>query len=828
MFMFGEAENGFARGRRVCAAAVVALAVGSAAAQEADEDAPDGDAAAMEIECWGQGDGEPTCMIVTARRREQNVFEVPLAVSVLDADAMALLGVSSLQDLELLTPSTTFGFDNPVTIRGVGQQAWRDASAEVGAALYQNGLFYNETYGLIESSMFDLERVEVLRGPQGTLYGRNSMGGAINFISRKPESEFGAEGLLEVTSFGGRRAGLAVTGPINETLSYRLTMAYTKRDGTAKNVGTAPDAGRLDNNFISPQVRLRTERLDLNVRFARYDAYEGHVDQIFFTQPSTNVPFFVGRAGGTGAQNTHYLYAIQAPSATLFGAARFTDSVGEIKRKAVDHNRRNDRSIERDVWNIDGTIDLSENWSLRYIGGASDSDIFYTQDSDFTSRVASETNPFLSADAGVPFRDAWSRLSFPKEITSHELHLLGSTDALTMLFGVYRFTEDTPFALRTNEFANELLVTAVRGCAPTAPVTPECARNFTWFIEAEVESTALFANVDLRLGERWTVSAGVRQSEDDKSQSRNEFNIGTFFDFGFTEEPASRTYDGTMGHVTLEYRPQPSHLLHGRYARAFRAGGFNSFTFGAAERTYGGESMDSVELGYKATMADGRFTLAANAYLYDYGDYQQNLSYRTFVGGSAVDVSEWINVDGSRIVGAEFEVQWIANEVLSLRGFYARTNSSLGSLLAFNGSNPDQQWALNEEEEVDFPVNPVDLKGNPFPSLAENQFSLSANWLVAETGRGQLELVNTYSWVGDRAGSIWNIPLDEMSAYGRWDVRVNWTPTDSSIEVVAFVDNALDTYGVTENEARGWDEEFIREGQLTDGRIVGMEVRYSW
>ena len=824
--MFGRADSCFGRGFRACAVLALAFAMGDAVAQQADEAADD--AEALEIECWGQGDGEPNCMVVTAQRREQNVLDVPLAVSVLDADAMEQLGVSSLQDLELLTPSTTFGFDNPVTIRGVGQQAWRDASAEVGAALYQNGLFYNETYGLIESSMFDLERVEVLRGPQGTLYGRNSMGGAINFISKKPESEFGIDALLEVTSFNGRRAGFAVTGPMNESLSYRLTVAYTKRDGTAENVGTAPDAGRLDNNFVSPQVRLQIERLDLNVRFARYDAYEGHVDQIFFTQPSTDTPSFVGRAGGEGAQNTHYMYAIQAPSATLFGAARFTDSVGEIKRKAVDHNRRNDRSIERDVWNIDGTFELGGNWSLRYIGGASDSNTYYTQDSDFTSRTASAANPFLSADAGVPFRDGWSRLSFPKEITSHELHLLGTTDALTMLFGVYRFTEDAPFALRTNEFANEFLVTVVRECAPTAPITPECARNFTWFIEAEVESTALFANIDLRLGERWTVSAGVRQSEDDKSQSRNEINIGTFFDFGFSEEPASRTYDGTMGHVTLEYRPQPNHLLHGRYARAFRAGGFNSFTFGEAARTYDGETMDSIELGYKATVADGRFTLAANAYLYDYGDYQQNLSYRSFVGGNAVDVSEWINIDGSRILGAEFEMQWIVNDALALRGFYARTDSSLGALLAFNGANPDQQWALNEEEGADFPVNPVQLKGNPFPTVAENQFSLSANWLVAETRRGQLELVNTYSWVGDRAGSIWNIPLDEMPAYGRWDIRLNWTPTDSRIEVVAFIDNALDAYGVTENEARGWDEEFIREGQLTDGRVAGVEVRYSW
>ena len=82
---------------------------------------------------------------MTAQRREQKVLEVPLAISVLDEEMMSKLGVSNLQDLELLIPSTTFGFDNPITIRGVGQQSTRDASAEVGVTIYQNGLFYNET-----------------------------------------------------------------------------------------------------------------------------------------------------------------------------------------------------------------------------------------------------------------------------------------------------------------------------------------------------------------------------------------------------------------------------------------------------------------------------------------------------------------------------------------------------------------------------------------------------------------------------------------------------------------------------------------------------------
>ena len=450
----------------------------SLAAVAEQQDASQGDEALLEE------------VVVTAQRREENVLDVPLAVSVFDSSAMEELGISSLQDLEQLVPSVTFGFDNPATIRGVGQQAWRDSSAEVGVALYQNGLFYNETYGLLESSLFDLERVEVLRGPQGTLYGRNAMGGAVNFISKKPQQEMGGELLAELTGFSGVRLNAAVTGPLNDQTSYRLTVGYTKRDGTAENVGSAPDAGRLDNYFVSPQMRFQTDAWDINLRYARYDADEGHIDQIFFTQFNTATPFFVGPAGAEGGQNTHYQYATPAPSARLRHPLRSTATVGEIKRKAVDHNRRNDRAIERDIVNVEVSRTLNERWTLRYIGGWSDSNTFYVQDSDFTSRVPSAADPFLSADAGVAFRDAQSVLSFPKQIHSNEVHLLGELDALSWLFGIYQFSEQSPFSLATYEFANPFLVTVVRGCAGTAPVSRECARNFTWFIDAEVDSVA--------------------------------------------------------------------------------------------------------------------------------------------------------------------------------------------------------------------------------------------------------------------------------------------------------------------------------------------------
>ena len=762
---------------------------------------------------------------MTAQRREQKVLEVPLAISVLDEEMMSKLGVSNLQDLELLIPSTTFGFDNPITIRGVGQQSTRDASAEVGVAIYQNGLFYNETYGLIESSMFDIERVEVLRGPQGTLYGRNSMGGAMNLISKKPEREFGGELLVEVTDLTGRRIGAAITGPLTDTLSYRLTGSFTERNGTAENVGIAPDAGSLDNYFFSPQLRLQTERLDINLRYAHYNADEGHADRILFSQPDITQPFWVGLAGGVGTQNTHFMYAVPAPSAELFGPGRYTDSVGEISHKRVDHNRENTRSIERDVVNVEASFDLSENWTLRYIGGRSDSETAYFHDSDHTGRVPSADNPFLSADAGVPFRDAQASFLFPKKMQSNELHLLGEVGNASLLFGLYQFNEESPYFLQTWEFANQVLVQFVRGCFGVVPVTRECARNFTWNIEAETDSIAAFANVDLKLNERWTLSGGIRHSEDEKTQARNEFTIGTFFDFGFSEESAARTYDDWMGHATVEFHPQPEKMWHARYARAFRAGGFNGFTFGFGPRTYGGETMDSYEVGYKAGLNDGRSMISVNAYHYDYSDYQQSLTYREILDGNPVDVTNWVNIDGSTITGLEIEGEVLLSDHVRLRGFYAWTDSKLGNLLAFNEANPAQEWG-NDGFGGDFPVNPFQIGGNPFPSLAEHQFSASLVWDLNETSIGDFSFLTTYSWVGDRQGSIWNISIDEMPAYDRCDARVTWVPKDERFEVTAFIDNIQDKHGVTENQARWWDEDFFREGNLTDGRFWGMEVRF--
>ena len=115
---------------------------------------------------------------------------------------------------------------------------------------------------------------------------------------------------------------------------------------------------RLDNYFMSPQVRIQTDSLDFNLRYAQFRADEGHFDQLFFTQPDTSEETWIGPMGVEAGFNTHYLYETPAPSAVLSGPARHTDQIGEVKRKAVDHNRRNDRSIERDVINVEASLPL--------------------------------------------------------------------------------------------------------------------------------------------------------------------------------------------------------------------------------------------------------------------------------------------------------------------------------------------------------------------------------------------------------------------------------------------------------------------------------------
>lgn len=205
---------------------------------------------------------------VTATKREESVLEVPISITAFDSQAMSKLGITSSEDLEQMTPGLQFGTGagQGTTIRGLSSRLWQTSHADQAVAYYVDGV-YSYTLDGVAPDMFDVDRVEVARGPQGTLHGRNSIAGAISFFPKRPTDEWDADALVEVTNQVTERYNIAFGGPIFSWLSFRVTAGMEYGDGAFENIGNGPDAGKPDEQFIFPQLRIRNDWMDINIRY---------------------------------------------------------------------------------------------------------------------------------------------------------------------------------------------------------------------------------------------------------------------------------------------------------------------------------------------------------------------------------------------------------------------------------------------------------------------------------------------------------------------------------------------------------------------------------
>ena len=208
---------------------------GATAADEADEE---------ESEGWMEE------IIVTAEKREENILKVPVTMSAFSTEMIEQLGMSVDEDLENLVPGLQFGYDsegNGTSMRGIGTQKPRQYNSDLAVTFYVDGIVTNDAYGLAPN-LFDVDRVEVARGPQGTLNGRNSIAGSVNYVHVRPTREWDVSLMTELTDEVGTRLGIAVGGPMPlfDNVSWRITSNIAKSDGWQENVGTGGNYAAAD------------------------------------------------------------------------------------------------------------------------------------------------------------------------------------------------------------------------------------------------------------------------------------------------------------------------------------------------------------------------------------------------------------------------------------------------------------------------------------------------------------------------------------------------------------------------------------------------------
>jgi iron complex outermembrane receptor protein len=562
-------------------------------------------------------------VIVTAQKREQSIYDVPVAISAFTAETIEKQGITDLVDIGKFVPNLNVtGFSaghtssaNPF-IRGIGLQDHL-ITTDPGVGVYVDGIYLGRQVGQ-NWNLTNIERVEVLRGPQGTLYGRNSIGGAINIITKKPGDEEGGRVSLMAGSRGRLNGDVYTDLRLSDQFAVSLSAAYQSRDGLgdfllipnpSKEVGEMEDiSGRVAMSW-SPNDRLSfLLTADANDGDNGLRPYDTLIDEL----PN-------GAAFGAGYRNAD-------------GAADpYDNNTGQADQLEVTNEARG----------VSLTVDyaISDAVNLKLL--ASDRHSEYESGLD---------------DDG--FFDDF--LSFPEvgeaDQQSVELQLTGKSGAVDYVAGVYLFEEDG------QNFQDD---TSFLCGTPSSPCTSPNSGDF--FLEQNAESQAVYANVGYAVSDQLRIAAGVRHTQDDKSAHTILFET--------IEETNSRDWSETSWDLSASYKFSDVMTLYGAVQSGYQSGQYparpfcliGSFDFGTGTLSrpncfVANDNVTAVnyEVGLKGQPLDNlRMSIAV--FNTEYSDLPYQVS--TTVGGGFNTQS--IIVDQTSR-GLEWESTWLATDQFRL------------------------------------------------------------------------------------------------------------------------------------------------------------------
>ena len=634
-------------------------------------------------------------IIVTAEKREENILDVPLTMSAFSGQMIEELGMTNSADLEQLVPGLQVGdhqSGSGLAIRGIASQKQREGHTDLAVAVYVNGVYTVDDYGLAPN-LFDMERVEVARGPQGTMNGRNSIAGSISYFHKKPTDEWDAEILTEFTDQFTQRYNVAFGGPISDLVSFRISGGYYEGDGAQKNRGPARDYDASDQYSIAPQLRFKTDRFDLNLRYERTEDTGAPRVQVSLAEPDRTDPDF-----GFGA---FYQYDAVIPSIVNCNVPRASGEPSRgtgipVAKPCADAKNEILTNLdgrldnETDRFTLQADFDITDALTLRYTFGDTRTRTRTTRDFDLTARVASADDPLIAADAPVPLVDLEADFPFNNDESSHELQLISNFDGpFNFVAGVFTYENRTHsgtgvfgegfqpsitnidpdeaaqgdwsafggraegyancqdmldnffapvFEFDTNPASVEFWRCPRPGIDPIGNTFPGFHKFVTFSTTATSDTFAYFANAEYEINEQWRVSGGLRYTEDEKIPLQSDFEfvlniIGMPLSLFSSAPGAARfAWDRAIGHISVEYSPRDDALIYGRIATGYRAGALNQEPEIALIEKIGEETLVNYEFGVKGLFADDRLLLTAGVFYNDYEGYQHTGTFEAEPG----------------------------------------------------------------------------------------------------------------------------------------------------------------------------------------------------
>jgi iron complex outermembrane receptor protein len=507
---------------------------------------------------WAQTLEEIT---VTASKRQETLQEVNMAVTAVTGLTLEQRQIDTIEDIQSIVPGMSAGNDfafAKLFIRGIGLNS-SFAGVDPSVALHVDGAVISSTYAQL-GAFFDLERVEVLRGPQGTLYGKNATGGSVNLITRKPTEEFGGYGRLTLGNYDLMRLEGAVSGRISDNVLGRVAFKSTDRNGYGKNILTGNGIDDANKQAFRGHLQIETgENSDLllTASWQREDD-AGLGIKLVETLNSLNPIGYPSPAAGEGG---------------------FAPGRRDTSSEKDNENKRESSSFTA-TWNWQ----INDTWRLQSITNWRDTDILLVQDLDNSSNV--------NATIQSNFTNS--------EQFSEELQFQFDTDRLNGLIALYYFDEtfrnnnNIGFALPSDGRTTNVLLTG----------------------DIDVETLAVFAHVSYAISDTFSINVGGRYAKEDRGGD-NTFPL--FFiplERSFSDSESFSEFKPSIG---FEWQASEEMLAYFTYSEGFKGGGFQS---GQLIPILEPELIDNYEVGLKGTYADGRLQLNLAGFYYEVTDMQ--------------------------------------------------------------------------------------------------------------------------------------------------------------------------------------------------------------
>jgi len=775
-------------------------------------------------------------VVVTAQKRAENLQEVPIAISAFTGENIKESGVKNLTDLGKYTPGVEMHNDTALqpmySIRGIQTNDWTVGS-DPAVAVYVDGVYTGRSAGA-EIPLTDIERVEVLKGPQGTLFGRNATGGAIHIITTKPQADNSMELNLTAGNYGRQSTDLLVNRQFADNLYGRFSASTNRRDPFADNLAGGFNVGDQDTQTYRASVLWEPSQ-DTEVLWR---ADYGVMDQGSALR-TTIVPSLQGETDVFGD------FALDTPTIEdrdSFGTSlTVTSDFDNFTFTSITAYREFDAHLQQDedgtanpdhMFGSANTDDQSQFSQEFRLNGATDNikwtlgasysqeEVDHTTYAYFTSGSVESfavyegvkaANPDLSQteqeDLAVITRQLLQQAGQEGVASATFVYDLmlqtGQVDDLLLALGAPNYISGS--MLNSQQVVGQMMAAFNPWIASDTPWN-ESVRN-----TGDYRSSAIYGDMTWSITDKMDLTVGARYTYDQK-----DFTIETAYangiplalsggsvdlhdedgnylgaidlpaiDLGYQlfgiaffnngqpmlDSKLSDSWSDISGRIVLDYRWTEEMMTYVSLADGFKAGGFNSLNFGpGVDASFDQEDVVNLEVGLKSSLFDNRVRLNASVYSYEY----KNLQELDLVG-TPIPSYNLRNADAEG-TGAEIEVQWAATDSFFVAGNYSYLDTEFTDY---------QIIEVIGETEEDSRV------GQARVSTPESKFNLMAEYTVDMASGGEFKFRGDYNWTDERIGSITD-RTRIVEDFQLLNLRAAWNSASDNYSVALWVQNVTD------------------------------------